>query len=173
MHLCTFAEVGTKVAGAAKASQLTGARSGDDEPFSADDLVLDGAGVLEEERALPLADRAGDALDSDEARGSVCPGCLQELDDSVAGDVAAEALLDVDPAQCWPLSLLVVRGGLVLVHRDGRVRPGFALLGCGHRGAPFTFESVRARTYSHSAVRRRAPRSASRRPFCPSTAAVR
>jgi hypothetical protein len=32
MHLCTFAEVGAKAPGAAKACQLAGARPGDYEP---------------------------------------------------------------------------------------------------------------------------------------------
>src|SRR6266542_1667455 len=67
MDLCAFAEVRAETAGAAQPGQLAGARSRDHEPVAADDVVLDGSGVLQQERALASGHGPGDALDPDKA----------------------------------------------------------------------------------------------------------
>src|SRR5215469_2649151 len=124
VDLRTFAEVGAKTPGPAQPGQAAGAGSGDHEPVAAHYVVLDGSGVLEQERALAAAHGPGDPLDPDEARRPVRARRLQELDDAGARDVAAEDLLDVDPGERRTLSRLVVGCGLVLLNRDNRVRAG-------------------------------------------------
>src|SRR5690242_11240027 len=64
VHLGAFAEVGAEAAFAAQAGQLPGARPGDHKPVAADNVVLDRAGVLEQECAAPPAELAGDPLDT-------------------------------------------------------------------------------------------------------------
>src|SRR6266568_1457581 len=104
-------------------TRVTGAAAaGDHEPVAADDIAGHGTGVLEQKRARPSAQRRGDPLDAHEAGRPIRAGGLEELDDPVTGDVAAEALLDVNPRQHRALGRLLVRRRLVLVHCDHRVR---------------------------------------------------
>jgi hypothetical protein len=85
---------------------------------------LHSASVLEQERAAPPTEVAGDPLDAHEARRSIGPCRLQELDDAVTGDVTGEALLDVNPGQDRAFGRLVIGRRLVFVHGDDRVRAG-------------------------------------------------
>ncbi|HEX6522242.1 MAG TPA: hypothetical protein VF070_19880 [Streptosporangiaceae bacterium] len=62
------------------------------------------------------------ALDPGEACRPVGTRRLQERDDAIVRDVAAEALFDVDPGQRRTLGWFVVGRGLVLADRDNCVR---------------------------------------------------
>jgi len=128
-HLGALAEVGAEAALATQPGQPASAGAGNHEPVAADDVAGHGAGVLKQERARPAADRAGDPFDAHETGRPIRPGGLEELHDAVAGDVAAEAFLDVDSRQHGALGRLRIGRGLVLVHRDDRVRtrPGACL----------------------------------------------
>src|SRR6516164_8618826 len=108
VDLGALAKVGAEAALAAQPGQRTGARARDYEPVAADDIAGHGTGVLEQERARPAVHRPGDPLDAHEARRPIRPGSLEELDHAVAGNVAAEAFLHVDPRQHWALGRLFV-----------------------------------------------------------------
>src|SRR6266567_4612502 len=108
MNLGALTEVRAEPAGASQPVQFASARPRNDEPVAAHDVALDGAGVLQQERALPAGHLAGDPLD------------------------AAEALLDVDPGQTRSLRGTVVRHGLVLADGDDGVRANCPVAGIAH-----------------------------------------
>jgi hypothetical protein len=92
------------------------------------------AGVLKQKRAGPALEATGDALDSNEARRPVLAHRLQEVDDSLALDVAAEGLGDLDLDEVRPLVDLFV--GLCLV-RLYSTRPVACVLLASFTGSPF------------------------------------
>src|SRR5215471_7203552 len=108
VNLGTLAKFSDAPALATQPGKPADARSGDHAPVPADDVVLHRAGVLQQKRAFPAAHRSGDPFDSHKAGRPVWPSGLQELDHTCAGDVAAEALLDVNPRQGGALGRLVV-----------------------------------------------------------------
>ena len=72
-------------------------------------ITGNGAGVLQQERALAATHRPGDALDPSKARRPAGLRRLQELGHAIARDVAGETLLDVDSGQRRALGRFVVR----------------------------------------------------------------
>src|SRR6266540_5061518 len=137
MNLGALSQVGAEPARAAQPGQLAGAGPRHHEPLAAHDVALHCAGILQQERACPVGDRAPDPLDADKAGRPVGAAGLQEFHHAVALDVAAEALLDVDPGQDRPLGRLFVGRGLVLVHGDDRVRAHRPSAGDAHTFLPF------------------------------------
>src|SRR4029453_8502976 len=67
VHLGALAQVGAEPAGAAQPGQLAGARGRHHHPPAAADVARHGAGVLQQKRALPAVEGAGDPLDADKA----------------------------------------------------------------------------------------------------------
>jgi hypothetical protein len=125
-----LAELGGETTLAAKPNQLSRAGAGNHEPLASDRVPFQRAGVLQQEGAGATRQAAGDALDSDEARRPVLAYRLQEADDSLALDVAAEGLGDLDLGEVRPLVDLFVWLRLLGLDLDaaGRVR----LARCGH-----------------------------------------
>src|SRR5215469_2292609 len=126
VHLGVLAEVGAESAFAAQAGQLAGARSGHYEPVARHHVPGHGARVLQQEASVAARYGTRDPLDSDEARRTVGPCRLQELDHAGAFDVPAERFLHVDANEGRPVGRCFVGGGLVRMDRDDGFRPRLA-----------------------------------------------
>jgi hypothetical protein len=122
----------------AKPTQLSRTGAGNHEPPAFDRVPFERAGVLKQKRAGPALEATGDALDSNEARRPVLAHRLQEVDDSLALDVAAEGLGDLDLDELRPLVDLFV--GLCLV-RLYSTRPVACVLLASFTGSPFSRRS--------------------------------
>src|SRR5256885_119940 len=118
MDVRALAEVRLEPAGTAQPDQVAGARPRYHEPLAVHHVARDRTGVLEHERARPAGHGTGDPLDAHEARRPVRTGHLKELGHTVTLDVAAEALLDVDPREDRTGGRLLVCRRLVLVDGD-------------------------------------------------------
>src|SRR5690349_4740588 len=88
-------ELRVETAVAAEACELSGARSGDDEPFGVHLFADDGAADLEQKGAFAVGDRAAHALDGHECHRAVFALCLNHACGSLAFDVAGEGLREL------------------------------------------------------------------------------
>src|SRR4029453_9814829 len=122
LNFGALTEVRAESARAAQPGQLAGARPRHDAPIAAHDVVLPGADVLQQERALLAGDLARHPLDADEAGRAVLALRLQESGYPIALDVADELLTDMDLDELRAIGGLVIGPRLVAVDFDPAAR---------------------------------------------------